>query len=78
MHTQAVLQKAVDSGAVIKLGDINARLAPIQITAAGLAELGFEPVGKEKSAVLFRESDFARICQAIASRAMAVMRGATA
>ena len=75
----APVQRApVASDATIKLGDINARLAPIQITAAGLTELGFHPVGKEKSAVLYRESDFARICQAIASRAMAVMRGATA
>lgn len=49
----------------LKLGDINARLSPIQITAAGLAELGFQPVGKEKSAVLYREADFPRICVAL-------------
>lgn len=53
----------------IKLGDINARLAPIQISAAGLAELGFSPVGKEKSAVLYRETDFPLMCAAIAGHA---------
>ncbi len=53
-------------GATIKLGDINSRLAPVQITAAGLSELGFQSVGKDRSAVLYRESDFPAICQAIA------------
>jgi chromosome segregation ATPase len=56
----------VRNDATLKLGDINAKLAPIQITAAGLAELGFQPVGKEKSAVLFKATDFPAICQAIA------------
>ena len=56
---------ARDTGATIKLGQINERLSPIQITAAGLAELGFQPVGKEKSAVLYREADFPRICVAL-------------
>jgi len=51
--------------ATIKLGQINERLSPIQITAAGLAELGFQPVGKEKAAVLYAESQFPRICVAL-------------
>jgi hypothetical protein len=70
----APVQRApVASDATIKLGDINARLAPIQITAAGLTELGFHPVGKEKSAVLYRESDFAQICAALANHILGVV-----
>lgn len=65
IHPPAVLSAAVESGAVIKLGQINACLAPIQITAAGLSQLGFDPVGKEKAAVLYRASDFPRICAAL-------------
>lgn len=59
--------------ATLKLGDINARLTPIQITAAGLAELGFQPVGKEKSAVLFKAADFPAICQAIAKHVIGAL-----
>lgn len=55
--------------ATLKLGDINTRLAPIQVSAAGLAELGFNPVGKDKSAVLYRETDFPLMCAAIAGHA---------
>lgn len=54
----------------IKLGQINACLSPIQITQAGLSQLGFDPVGKDKAAVLYWESDFPAICQAIAKHAM--------
>lgn len=63
----------VASGATIKLGQINAYLAPIQINQAGLAQLGFDPVGKDKSAVLYRESDFPAMCRAIAKHAMSAM-----
>jgi putative phage-type endonuclease len=66
-----VTQRApVASDATIKLGQINAYLAPIQITQAGLAQLGFDPVGKDKNAVLYRESDFPAMCQAIAKHVM--------
>ncbi len=74
VHTYPVLQKAVaSSNAVIKLGDINARLDPLQVSAAVLSDLGFESVGKDKSAILFRESDFVRMCQAISDHALAAM-----
>lgn len=53
----------IGSSATIKLGQINERLAPISITAAGLSELGFEPVGTDKSAKLYRESTFQLICR---------------
>jgi predicted phage-related endonuclease len=56
---------AANDDAVIKLGDINARISPLQISAAGLAELGFEPVPRKGAAVYFRESDYPRICEAL-------------
>lgn len=49
----------------LKLGVINERLAPIQLTAAGLALLGFEAAGKSGAAVLYHERDFAHICAAV-------------
>lgn len=49
----------------VTLGQINARLAPVKIDAAGLASLGIQPAGRERSAVLFRESDIERICTAL-------------
>lgn len=54
-----------ESEAKVTLGVINSRLSPISLTAAGLAELGIQPAGRERSAVLFRESDVARICAAL-------------
>ena len=65
-----------DESATLKLGDVNARLAPIQVTADGLRELGIEPAGRDKRAVLYRESQFAAICEAIAGRAIAAKRAA--
>lgn len=56
---------AANDDARIKLGDINARIAPLSITADGLAQLGFQPVGKERAAVMFRESDYPLICEAL-------------
>jgi hypothetical protein len=52
------------------LGQINARIAPLSITVAGLDALGFQHVGKEKAAFLFRAADFGAICDALAHRAM--------
>lgn len=65
-----------DNEPTLKLGDINARLRPISISAAGLADLGIEPAGRERRAVLYRESQFAEICGAIARRAADAMREA--
>jgi hypothetical protein len=61
---------AADNGKVLKLGEINARLAPIQISADGLATLGFTPATTDKSAKLYRVSDYPRICEAIAQHVM--------
>ncbi len=55
----------VPAGARIKLGDINARIAPITVTADGLASLGFRPLAKEKGAVLYALADFGLICAAL-------------
>jgi len=74
-QAQAVEQ---DAGATVTLGQLNARLTPISITAAGLAELGFEPCATAKAAKLYREADFARICRAIANHALAAMTPAEA
>lgn len=65
-----------DEAATLKLGDVNARLTPIQVSADGLRELGIEPAGRERRAVLYRESQFAEICGAIARRAADAMREA--
>jgi len=52
-------------GRTMKLGDINAAIAPLSITADGLAQLGFVHVGNERAAKLYRESDFQAICDAL-------------
>lgn len=49
----------------LKLGVINERLAPLQLSAEGLRILGFEPAGKAGAAVLFHERDFSYICAAV-------------
>lgn len=63
---------AAPSDTTIKLEDINARLSPIQIDAAGLALLGFQPVGTERAAKLYRERDFAEICHRLTEHLHAV------
>ena len=65
-----------DEPATLKLGDVNARLTPIQVSVDGLRELGIEPAGRDKRAVLYSESQFAAICEAIAGRAIAAKRAA--
>lgn len=56
---------ATDGGKTVTLGQINAQLSPVKIDAAGLASLGFTPIGRERAAVLFRESDIEKICTAL-------------
>ena len=60
-----------DSGARLSLGQINDRIAPLSISVAGLAELGFDPVAQVKASRLYCESDFPSICAAIARHAHA-------
>lgn len=56
----------------LKLGTINERIAPIQISAAGLATLGFPAAGKQQSAVLFHERDFTHICAALVNHIQSI------
>jgi len=49
----------------IKLGDINARIAPLSISADGLAQLGFKPVNATGAAKLYDQAQFPAICQAL-------------
>lgn len=50
----------------IKLGDINAAIAPLSITADGLAQLGFPHIATDKAAKLYAESSFNQILSALA------------
>lgn len=49
----------------LTLGAINERIAPLSIAGAGLAALGFEPAGRRNAAVLFQESDWPAMCDAM-------------
>jgi hypothetical protein len=53
----------------IRLGEIQAALAPIQVTADGLAHFGFQPVGKDGAAKLYDARDFDHICNAVITHA---------
>lgn len=54
------------SAPTLRLGQINERLAPIALTAEGLATLGFKHAATDKAAKLYHESDFDLICAALA------------
>lgn len=58
-------QPVADDGARIKLGDINLRLSPLAVTADMLVALGFQSVGRQGAAKLYKASDFQAICAAI-------------
>lgn len=47
----------------IKLGEICAAIAPLSITAEGLAQLGFRPVGTNRSAKLYNLNDLPIMCE---------------
>ena len=53
------------TGPMLKLGEINARLAPISISADGLARLGFTPDPAVKTAKLYRAADLPLILAAM-------------
>lgn len=57
---------AADTGERINLGQINERIAPLSITAAGLSTLGFEHVATERASKLYRATDFGRMVAAMA------------
>ena len=49
----------------LRLGQINARLSPIALSADGLASLGFAQAATDKAAKLYHEGDFPEICDAL-------------
>lgn len=49
----------------LRLGEINQRIAPLSITAEGMAQLGFEPAGKDRRAVLYHASRWPAMCAVI-------------
>lgn len=65
----------VSAAATIKLGDINALIAPLSITADGLAQLGFQPVGTERAAKLYATDQVGPICNALIARLQAAATG---
>ena len=58
-----------DDGQRLKLGEISALLG-LAVTAEFLATLGFNPVATDRSAKMYRTSDFPAICDAIADLAV--------
>lgn len=58
-------------GAMLKLGEINAMLAPVSVNADGLASLGILPVAHEKNAKLYDANKFPTICRLISEHVMA-------
>jgi len=71
----AVAAEPVASSATIKLGDINALIAPLSITADGLAQLGFHPVGTERAAKLYAADQVGPICNALIARLQSAAAG---
>jgi hypothetical protein len=63
---------------MLRLGQINERLAPIVLTSEGLSRLGFAHVATDKSAKLYRQSDFHRICAALMRHISAVQEARAA
>lgn len=62
-HHFADVNKMV--GARIKLGDINAAIAPLSITCDGLMQLGIQPVAIDRAAKLYAVDDLPRIYGAL-------------
>ncbi|PWC10507.1 YqaJ viral recombinase family protein [Brenneria corticis] len=60
-----VPQPEPNAAPTLRLGQINDRLAPITLTADGLARLGITHAATDKAAKLYHESDFSRICAAL-------------
>ncbi|CDY79425.1 Phage tail length tape-measure protein [Caballeronia glathei] len=54
-----------DAAPTLRLGQINERLAPISLTADGLASLGFVHAATGKAAKLYHEEIFPQICAAL-------------
>jgi predicted phage-related endonuclease len=66
--------RALEGMPTLRLGQINERLAPIALTAEGLATLGFKHAATDKAAKLYHESDFEPICEALMRHVQAALR----
>lgn len=77
-HRTPFKEPAADNGNTVTLGQINAALAPISISRDGIALLGIQPVGRERAAVLYRESDVTAICAALIAHLSTVERALNA
>lgn len=62
------------AGGTLRLGEINSLIAPLTVSADGLKQLGFEPVGTERSAKLYAAKQFPAMCE----RMTTVLREAAA
>lgn len=69
---------AVDTSARIKLGEVNALIAPLSITADGLESLGFPVVATDKTSKLYRLADVPAILAAMVAHIEAVQAKAAA
>jgi hypothetical protein len=66
VQTAPWVAPATPSGApTLRLGQINERLAPIALSADGLASLGFAHAATDKAAKLYHEAIFPQICAAL-------------
>lgn len=61
------------AGALIKLGDLNALMAPLSISAEGLASLGFQPAAIERAAKMYRSHDLPLMCERLIAHLAAAM-----
>ena len=68
-QVSAAAAPEIDTDDTITLGQINARLSPIKLDAAGIEALGFT-TAKVRAAVHFPAALFPALCRAIATRAM--------
>ena len=73
-----MVAKALAAPPSMKLGDINALIAPLSINVAGLVLLGFEPAAVDKSSRLYHHSDFPAIRAALISHLSAIEQPVTA
>ncbi len=63
--TATTATTAASTGHLIKLGDINALIAPLSINADGLASLGFVPVSTERATKWYAAAEFPAICHTL-------------
>lgn len=64
-----------EAPATLRLGQINERLAPISLSADGLASLGLTHAATGKAAKLYHERDFPLICNTLIRHIQGVMDG---